>query len=154
AQPARLAGGTGVQAERHGAGAGDRPVARGLPRPVGALDVHAGLVLDAVADAVQVAVEPAVRLPQPLLQPPAERRRVVALVQPQLARHAGLLQGVPPLDGVLHLDVPVVHAVHDHDGGAHLPRLGDVVAGGPDLPVVAGLAVLRGLDLPDDLVAD
>src|SRR5690606_9321953 len=55
---------------------------------------------------------------------------------------------------VLHLDVPVVHTVHDHDGGAHLPRLGDVVAGGPDLPVVAGLAVLRGLDLPDDLVAD
>src|SRR5687767_4676926 len=67
-----------------------RPGRRGLPRVLGDLDVDLRLAHDAVPDALQPVIEPAVQGVDPRGAPEVERVLVTGAGQPHLARHAPL----------------------------------------------------------------
>ena len=106
------------------------------------LDRDRRLGVDAVGDALQLVVEPAVQRVDPLGAALLERIGVARAQQPQLALDVVGARRVPPHADVVHPDVVVLEAVDDEDGRLDLAGVLVVVAVAPELVDVAVLVTV------------
>ncbi len=125
-------------AQGHGVRAARGPGGGGDPLVGAAFDVGDGFAVDAVVDALEFVVEPAVQGAHPLRAAEVEGVDVSGLGEPDLAPYAVLREGVPPGADVPHAHVEVLHAVHQEDAGPDVLRGAHVVAFGPQRGAVAG----------------